>query len=89
MPDLAAALARYGDREAIVNERGAVTASEILGRARLQAQVALEAFYVDNWSDLEDVAKGLEQTARFLPKTKDIPTKHKDKLPAGDQTQKK
>ena len=34
MPDLAAALARYGDREVIVNERGAVTASEILRRAR-------------------------------------------------------
>ena len=34
MPDLAAALARYGDREVIVNEHGSVTASEILHRAR-------------------------------------------------------
>jgi acyl-coenzyme A synthetase/AMP-(fatty) acid ligase len=32
MPDLAAALARYGDQEVIVNERGAVTAPEILRR---------------------------------------------------------
>ena len=64
-------------------EEGQVyTYPEILGRARLQAQAALEAFYVDNWSDLEDVAEGLKQTARFLPKTKDIPAKHKEKLPA-------
>lgn len=56
------------------------TYPEIISRARLQAQTALEAFYVDNWDNLEQVAGGLEQTARFLPKSKDIPAKHRDIL---------
>src|SRR5947199_95501 len=53
---------------------------EILGRARIQATVALESFYVDNWNDLEEAAQGLEQTARFLPKASEPPARHKDKL---------
>lgn len=60
--------------------------SELLTRARGQASVANEAFYVNKWSDLEDAAKGLEQTARFLPKAIEIPAKRKDTIPieAGD-----
>ncbi len=42
-------------------------------RARNQATTALEAFYVDNWVDVEQAAVGLEQTARLLPKTIEIP----------------
>ncbi len=57
--------------------------AELLTRARLQAGVATEAFYVNKWADLEDAAKGLEQTARFLPKATDIPPKHKGTLPVG------
>src|SRR5437879_2845692 len=53
---------------------------EILGRARVQAAVALESFYVDNWTELEEAAQGLEQTARFLPKASEPPARHKDKL---------
>ena len=37
MPDLLAALARYGDREIIVNERGPVAAADILRRAQALA----------------------------------------------------
>jgi hypothetical protein len=49
------------------------TYQEILNRARLQASAALEAFYIDSWMDLEQAAKVLEQTARFLPRTTEQP----------------
>jgi hypothetical protein len=59
---------------------------DLVGRARAQATAANEAFYINNWSDLEDAAKGLELTARVLGKAADVPAKHKDTLPtkAGD-----
>ncbi len=58
-----------------------VTYAELLTRARAQARVANESFYVDKWTDLEDAARGLEQTARFLPKAEDVPPSHKNALP--------
>ena len=60
--------------------------ADLVGRARAQATAANEAFYINNWPDLEDAAKGLELTARVLGKAADVPTKHKDTLPteAGD-----
>ena len=56
------------------------TYEEILARARVQASTALEAFFVDNWGELAEAARGLEQTARFLPKTVEPPANLKDKL---------
>ncbi len=56
------------------------TYADTVGRARVQATAANEAFYINNWSDLEDAARGLEQTARFLGKASDVPGKHKDTL---------
>ena len=50
----------------------------LLERARSQTKQATEAFYVDNWSDLEDAARGLEQTAQYLAQAEDMPAKHKD-----------
>jgi hypothetical protein len=60
--------------------------ADLVNRARAQATAANEAFYINHWPDLEDAAKGLEVTARFLGKAADIPAKHKDSLPteAGD-----
>lgn len=60
--------------------------AELLTRARMQATTATEAFYVNKWGDLDESAKGLLQTARFLQKSSDVPAKHKDTLPvmAGD-----
>ena len=55
--------------------------AELLTRARQQASAATNAFYVSNWTELEDVAKALEQTARFLGRATDIPDKLKDRLP--------
>jgi hypothetical protein len=54
---------------------------ELLGRARVQATAATESFYVNGWGDLEELAKGLEQTARFLPRALEVPAQHKEKLP--------
>jgi hypothetical protein len=42
-------------------------------RARTLAMSATEAFYRDDWSSVEAAAKGLEQTAIYLPKSPDIP----------------
>jgi hypothetical protein len=54
--------------------------AELLTRARLQASQANDAFYVDKWAELEEAAKGLEQTARYLARADDVPPKHKDTL---------
>jgi hypothetical protein len=56
------------------------TYEEILSRARAQAATALEAFFVDNWGELADAARGLEQTARFLPKAVEPPANLAGKL---------
>ena len=55
--------------------------AELLTRARYQATLATEAFYVDKWAEVEDAARGLQQTARFLPKAEDVPARQKDALP--------
>lgn len=62
------------------NRAGVVTYAELLIRARQQTRIATEAFYVDNWLDLEDAASALQQTARLLPKATDVPESHKDTL---------
>src|SRR5262245_23007037 len=60
--------------------------AELLTRARLQAMNAQELYYLDRWQDLEEAARGLEQTAKHLPKDSEIPANQKDTLPitAGD-----
>jgi len=52
----------------------------LLERARALATQASEAYYVDNWSGLEESARGLEQTAQYLTKADDVPIKHRDTL---------
>jgi hypothetical protein len=56
--------------------------AELLTRARIQATGATEAFYVNKWSEVEDAARGLEQTARYLPKSEDVPPTQKENLTA-------
>jgi hypothetical protein len=46
---------------------------ELVSRARRQADLALEASYINNWGDLEDLAKALEQTTHFLPTAPQAP----------------
>jgi hypothetical protein len=47
--------------------------ADVVQRARTQASVALEAFYVDQWADLESAATGLEQSAGLLRKAVEVP----------------
>jgi hypothetical protein len=47
--------------------------AELVARARSQAMSANEAFYVDNWMALEEASRGIEQTARFLKRAKNVP----------------
>ncbi len=54
-------------------KRAPIGYADLYLRARSQASLALEAFYTDNWPDLDDAAKALEQTSRFLPKAADTP----------------
>lgn len=54
-------------------EDAAFTYTEMINRARVQFSIALDAFYLDSWKELEEAAQGLEQTARFLPKTSEPP----------------
>jgi hypothetical protein len=57
-----------------------LTYSELLTRARQQASAATDAFYINRWGDLQEDAKGLEQTARFLKRATDVPASHASKL---------
>ena len=54
--------------------------AELLTRARSQAKVATEAFYINKWGDLEDAARGLEQTARYLTKAEEVPQARRQEL---------
>jgi hypothetical protein len=56
--------------------------AELLTRARAQATLATESFYVNHWADVEDAARGLGQTAQYLAKAEDVPANRKDALPA-------
>src|SRR5690348_3887718 len=63
--------------------------AQLLTRARQQAAIATEAWYVDRWPDLEDAAKGLEQTGAYLAKAEDVPPKQKTGLAATSAALKK
>jgi len=68
-------------------DAGPIPYAELLTRARVQAMNAQEMYYLNRWQELEEVAKGLEQTAKFLSnKASEIPANQKDTLPvtAGD-----
>jgi hypothetical protein len=54
--------------------------ADLVSRARIQAAAANEAFYVNKWIDLEDAGKGLENTARYIGKSTEVPARHRDKL---------
>jgi hypothetical protein len=54
--------------------------AELLRRVRAQANKANEAFYLDHWDELEDMAKGIEQTSGFLSKAEEVPEKNRKLL---------
>jgi hypothetical protein len=59
-----------------------LTYNEVVQRARSQAMIATEAFYVDQWADVERAAISLEDTARYLPRALEIPTANKASVEA-------
>lgn len=54
--------------------------AELLTRVRAQASRANDAFFLDRWDDLEDMAKGIEQTSRFLAKAEEVPERNRKNL---------
>jgi hypothetical protein len=56
--------------------------AEVVERLHKQAAFATEAFYRDEWVDVEDAAHALEQSARFLPVAENAPEAIKSKLTA-------
>lgn len=55
---------------------------DVVQKARGLAMAATEAFYIDNWNDVELAAVGLEQVADYLPRSADIPDDRKASLDA-------
>ncbi len=53
---------------------------DLLTRARNQSSFATESFFINNWAELEDAAKSLEQTSRMMPKAVDIPEAKKESV---------
>ena len=47
--------------------------SDLVTRARSQALAATECFYLNKWQDLEEIAKVMSQTARFMERATGIP----------------
>jgi hypothetical protein len=54
--------------------------AEVLTRARAQAEIANAAFYRNNWNEVQDAARALEQTAQVMPKAWDVPPAQKVNL---------
>jgi hypothetical protein len=55
---------------------------DLLSRARNQSSLATESFFINNWAELEDAAKGLEQTSRLMSKSTEIPENKKELITA-------
>jgi hypothetical protein len=53
---------------------------ELLSRLHSQANAAMDAFFVDAWVELNESAKGIVQTSRFLAKADDPPEHLKTSL---------
>ena len=60
----------------------ALSYEEMLNRARGQATAAHESFYLDAWNEVDQAAQRLEQSARLLPKSTQIPEPLKTKIEA-------
>ena len=74
---------RISEREGLVPlpENGPpLSYFELLNRARSQSGAALDAFYVDAWPDLELAAQRLEESAKLLPRSTQVPEAFKTKL---------
>jgi hypothetical protein len=55
--------------------------ASLLNRAREQANLLTEAFHINNWEEMDEAAKGMVQTCRYLSSATDVPPAQKDALP--------
>lgn len=58
----------------------ALSYKDVIVRARILATNANEAFYVDQWAEVEKAAASLEETAGYLPRSIEIPVSRKASL---------
>lgn len=63
-----------------------LTYRDVIYRARSQATLATESFYIDRWQDVDKAAASLEDTARYLPRALEIPAAQKSSLEARSQS---
>ncbi len=70
----------------IEQEVGAKSYAELLRYARSYASKANDAFYENNWCEVEQAAKSLEKTATYLNEASEVPPRVKDRVKelAGD-----
>jgi len=64
----------------------AMTYRDVVYRARSQATLATESFYIDQWPDVDRAAAGLEDTARYLPRAVEVPATQRTSLEVRSQT---
>ena len=55
---------------------------ELLDRVRYQVTFATEVSYKNKWAQVEETARGLEQSARLLARAEEVPADHKETLAA-------
>lgn len=60
----------------------AMSYKEVMIRARALASTANEAFYIDQWVEVEKAAANLEETAQYIPRSTEIPGARKASLEA-------
>ena len=65
---------------------GPMTYRDVIHRARSQATLATESFYIDQWQDVDRAAASLEDTARYLPRAVEVPATQKTSLEVRSQT---
>jgi hypothetical protein len=58
---------------------------DVVARARGIATSATEAFYIDQWAEVEKAATNLEDTAQYLPRAGEIPMARKVSLEVRSQ----
>lgn len=52
---------------------GQLQFKDLIQRAEAEVTVAIEAFFVDQYNEVELAGQGLKATARFLPRAQDVP----------------
>ncbi len=60
----------------LVDEAAPMAFADVLARARALANQANEQFFLDQWGELEQSARSLEQAGRLLKRSTNVPAVH-------------